>query len=189
MRRVSTVFALMVVAGLLLLAACGGKDIKPAEPQMPNWCMKSSGIEIDKERGRMVTGIGAVSGIKSPAMARANADGQARAEIAKIFSSYTENLLKQYQRSTSAEGQVSEEQDFMQATRIFSKMNVVGAVIEDRYFDQKSDTFYSKAVISFDQFNELINSNNELSDKLKQFVRDNAASAFEELDKQAERHE
>jgi len=77
----------------------------------------------------------------------------------------------------------------MQATRIFSKMNVVGAVIEDRYFDQKSDTFYSKAVISFDQFNELINSNNELSDKLKQFVRDNAASAFDELDKQAERHE
>ncbi len=184
-KNIALFFALFA---MLLMASCGGKDIKPAEPQMPEWCMKTSGVIINADRGKLVVGVGAVSGIKSPAMARANADGQARAEIAKIFSSYTENLLKQYQRSTAADGQVSEEQDFMQATRIFTKMNVVGAAIEDRYFDVKSETFYSKAVIDFGKFNELINNNNELSSKVRDFVRSNADDAFKQLDEIAERN-
>lgn len=172
-----------VLLAVSILISCSGREKRAsAPPQMPDWCIKQSGVVSDQSRGHLIVGVGAVTGIKSPAMARVNADGQARAEIAKIFNSYTENLLKQYQRSTRMDDKTSEEQDFMQATRIFSKLNVRGAAIEDRYVDEKTNTWYSKAVIPFDKFNDLIQANEELSEKIRQYVRQNADQAFKELD-------
>ncbi|RJO68116.1 MAG: hypothetical protein C4523_07700 [Myxococcales bacterium] len=175
------VFACLAAAWLL---ACGKEEIRrPAPPEMPAWCFMSSGVVDDPTRGRLVIGVGMVSGVKSPEMARTNADGQARTEIAKLFNSYVENLMKLYQdhRSDAAGGDGSE--NVVEMTRLFTKMNVRGAAIEDRYVDESSNTWYAKAVIPFDRIKEMIQSNAELSEAARTFAAEYGDQAFAELDK------
>lgn len=169
----------------IFLAGCSGSQIrKPVPSKMPEWCTKQSGVVNDSARGLLVIGVGAISGIKSPAMARSNADGQARTEIAKIFNTYTESMLNLYQKTDTGEKE-SSGQVIIDATRIFAKMNVRGAAIEDRYVDEKTNTWYSKAVMAYSKFNRLVETSEELSEPLKVFVKRKAGDVFEELDKHA----
>ena len=172
-------FGLLVV---LILVGCSARELRrPAPPQMPEWCLFLSGTLEDSERGRLAIGIGEVSGIKSPTMARTNADGQARTEIAKLFNSFGENLLKDYQQRLTVTAVPDAEDQISRATRAFTKMNVRAAAIEDRYVDHDNGVYYSKAVIAYDGFLRMITDNEELPVGLREFASQQADSLFAKL--------
>ena len=47
-------------------------------------------------------GVGAVSGVMNKPLARTTADNRARAEIAKVFETYSASLMRDYAASTTA---------------------------------------------------------------------------------------
>src|SRR3954454_16648411 len=91
---------------LLAAVGCGGKQQGEAPASMqgvdyPEWVVKGSRA-FGGEAGRIFYGVGQVNGIKNMALARTTADNRARAEIAKIFETYSASLMKDYQAATTA---------------------------------------------------------------------------------------
>ena len=123
--KAANVFVLAMAAAGLSLAACGGGEPKSHDPEhlqgvdYPEWVLKGSGA-FGGESGRVFYGVGSVSGIKNHALARTTADNRARAEIAKIFETYSASLMKDYQESIKANGASEDAQLVTQAIKTFS---------------------------------------------------------------------
>jgi len=104
----------------------------------PEWIRRGSGA-ITGDTDRVFYGVGMAGGIKNPALLRTASDNRARAELAKVFETYSASLMKDYANS---EG----EQSIEQATKTFSAQSLKGAQIVDRYVDGVG-TLYSLAQI------------------------------------------
>ena len=113
------------------LAACSGD--KTTESQLsshgpvvehPEWVTRGSGAFGGEKR--VIYAVGAKSGIKNPALQRSAAGNQARAEMQKIFETYTASLMKDYAASTTAGdfSASSEEQHVEQAVKTLSLIHI-----------------------------------------------------------------
>ncbi|MBN1962977.1 MAG: LPP20 family lipoprotein [Deltaproteobacteria bacterium] len=181
-------FKYIVLAAVAsLLFACGGK--KQDNNQMegvkyPEWVMKGSGA-FGGEQGRVFYGVGSVSGIKNHALARTTADNRARAEIAKIFETYTASLMKDYMASTTA-GDMSassEEQHVEQAIKTFSAVTLSGVQVVDHWI-HPDGTVYALAQLDLQTFKDSMGKAKELSAAVRDYVRENAEKAHMDLEKE-----
>ena len=68
---------LVLAVSLLVLLSCAQKEIKPVlQSKAPDWCQETSRFTADAERGTLAQGIGKISGISTPELARAQADAK-----------------------------------------------------------------------------------------------------------------
>jgi hypothetical protein len=183
-------FLVMVVISTALVACGGGK--KEDAHQMegvnyPEWVMKGSGA-FGGERGRVFYGVGSVSGIKNHALARTTSDNRARAEIAKIFETYSASLMKDYMASTTAGDMKasSEEQHVEQAIKTFSAVTLSGVQIVDHWI-HPDGTVYALAQLDLQSFKDNIDKAKELSGAVRDYVRKNAEKAHMDLEKEEEK--
>jgi hypothetical protein len=179
----------------LSLAACGGSEPKSHEPEhlkgveYPEWVLKGSGA-FGGEQGRVFYGVGSVSGIKNHALARTTADNRARAEIAKIFETYSASLMKDYMASTTA-GDMSassEEQHVEQAIKTFSAVTLSGVQVVNHWV-APDGTWYALAQLDLDNFTDNLTKMNELNEKVRDHVRQNAERVHMDLEKEESKRE
>jgi hypothetical protein len=182
----------VAVAAMAALVGCGGgkkEEPKKDTVQYPEWVMKGSGA-FGGEQGRVFYGVGSVSGIKNAALARATADNRARAEIAKIFETYSASLMKDYMASTTA-GDMSassEEQHVEQAIKTFSAVTLSGVQVVDHWIHPADGTVYALAQLDLQTFRDNIDKAKELSGAVRDYVRKNAEKAHMDLEKAEEQH-
>lgn len=170
---------------------CGKKDIKkgyeitdgPIAQKAPAWVNKGSGAFEDADGKKVFYGVGIISGVKNKALAIQAADQRARAEIAKSIESLIEILTRDYMVSTSSLDMTApaEEQDVSVALKGFTKTNLKGAIIVDRWKDISDNTMFSLARLELEEFTQDLTRAEEIDDKLRDFVRANSDFAFEEL--------
>ncbi len=182
-----------VVLGFAAVAliACGGDKQQQQQNQIdfPEWVMKGSGA-FGGEAGKVFYGVGVVSGIKNHALARSTADNRARAEIAKIFETYTASLMKDYMASTTA-GDMSassEEQHVEQAIKTFSAQTLSGVQIVDHWMHPQDGSIYALARLDLDAFKDSLDKMKELDSKVRDYVRKNAEKAHESLEAEEAKH-
>ena len=189
------VFKSMMIASLAIFAAaCGGKKEGDAPSAMqgmdyPEWVVKGSGA-FGGEAGRVFYGVGMVSNMKNPALARTTADNRARAEIAKIFETYSASLMKDYMASTNAgdPNTTSEEQHVEQAIKTFSAATLSGVQVVDHWFNQKDGSVFALARLDLQSFKDNVGKMNELNAAVKDYVKKNAEKAHMDLEKEEEKH-
>ena len=187
----SVLFGVAAVA----LVACGGDKNNSAPSNMqgvdyPEWVTKGSGA-FGGEQGRVFYGVGEVSGIKNHALARSTADNRARAEIAKIFETYTASLMKDYMASTTA-GDMSassEEQHVEQAIKTFSAQTLSGVQIVDHWFHPTDGSVYALARLDLEAFKDSLDKMKELDAKVRDYVRQNAEKAHMDLEQEEAKHQ
>lgn len=187
-------FVIITVAACCFgLVACGGaktgvENTHLAGVDYPDWVLRGSGA-FGGEEGRVFYGVGLVSGIKNHALARTTAENRARAEIAKTFEVYSASLMKDYMASTTA-GDMSassEEQHVEQAIKTFSAVTLSGVVIAN-IWHHPDGTVYALARLDLDSFTNNLDKMNELSDKVRDYVRKNADKVHMSLeDEEAKR--
>ncbi len=173
------------------LVACGGKKEQKSSMegvQYPEWVMKGSGA-FGGEQGRVFYGVGSVSGIKNAALAKTTADNRARAEIAKIFETYSASLMKDYMASTTAGDMKasSEEQHVEQAIKTFSAVTLSGVQVVDHWINPQDGTWYALAQLDLQTFKDNIDKAKELSGAVRDYVRKNAEKAHMDLEKEEEK--
>lgn len=173
-----------VVTGLL--AACsttqtGGPG--SLAPNGPAWVNKGNGA-FTNIKDKAFYGVGSVSGVQNKSLSIQAADNRARAEIAKIFQTYSASLMRDYARSTTAGDmkKSSEEQDISNAVKTFSAATLSGVVIVDHWQDSQDGTLYSLVKLDIEKFKESIDKAKELNAATRDYVRANADRAFEQLD-------
>jgi hypothetical protein len=180
----------LVVLGLLsgILFGCAGTKGSIA-PAGPDWVNRGSGAFSDGG-SKSFYGVGAITGVRNKPLAVTAADNRARAEITKIFETYSASLMKDYARSTTA-GEMqktSEEQDVQQSIKTFSAATLSGVVIVDHWQDPADGTLYSLAKLDLERFKENIDKARELNAAVRDYVRQNAEKSFKELEAEEEKH-
>lgn len=172
---------------LLFLAGCGGRAKEVRQPEIPKpvkpaWVDKGSGA-FGGEVGKAFYGVGSAWGIQNPSLLRSTADNRARAEIARVFKTYTAALMKDYQASTMAGDpeQTSEEQHVEQTIKTFTKAELAGVQIVDHWKDPESEELFSLARMDLSTFEEYLKRGAELSEAVRQRVVERAEKAFADL--------
>ncbi len=178
--------AFWFVAAAFAVTACGGGDEKPQAAEKsdePEWVTKGSGA-FGAEGQRVFYGVGVANNIKNIALLQNTADNRARAEITKIFETYSASLMKDYMASVSDGDRVSEEQNVEQAIKTFSAATLSGVQVVDRWKDKSSGALYSLARLDLNAFSDSLGKMKELSQKAKDYIRQNAERVHADLEKE-----
>lgn len=187
-----------LLVGLLAfcwIAGCAGKSKEVPEqnmtqPQRPAWVDKGSGA-FEGEIGKAFYGVGSAWGIRNPALLRSTADNRARAEIARVFKTYTAALMKDYAASTMAGNpdETSEEQHVEQTIKTFTKAELAGVQIVDRWKDPESGEQFALARMDLSAFEDYLQRGSDLSEAVRQRVVDRAEKAFADLSREEAMHD
>lgn len=187
----STIKGMMVLAAVTVLAGCGGKQaLMPKET--PAWVVKGSGAFKDSG-DQVFYGVGAVTGMNNKPLAVTTAENRARAEVAKVFETYSASLMKDYAASTTggaaitADNPTSEEQHVEQTIKTFSAVTLSGVKIVDRWDDPNDGTIYSLARLDLKDFEDQVKKMKELNANVKAYVKENAERAFDDLSAEEDR--
>jgi hypothetical protein len=187
MKKIVTIIsALMFVAALGVVgSACGGDDTLTGTSASgaPNWVLKGSGA-FTGDRGKAFYGVGSAPKMIDASMQRDRANNRARRQILQIFNTYIAYMMKDYARSTTA-GDMSKESyeaDVLQVQKTISIGDINGAQIVDNWKDPADGTVYSLAVLDMGAIADILSNKGELDAKLRDYVRANAAKAFDDLE-------
>jgi hypothetical protein len=187
-----TALGIFLMAFTFLITGCKSTPKETASADTaasgPQWVMKGSGA-FDVDGLKVFYGVGLASGIKNKALLRQTADDRSRAEIAKTLEVYVSSLTKDYMASTTA-GDMSksaEEQNVETALKTFSKTTLHGAIIVDRWLDPADGTMYSLCELDLISFKENLDKYEELDEKVRDYVRDNAERLHDELEEMESR--
>ncbi len=180
---------------LLLLAGCAGKakevtEPEPVKPARPAWVDKGSGA-FGGEMGKAFYGVGSAWGIQNPSLLRSTAESRARAEVARIFKTYTASLMKDYQASTMAGNpeETGEEQHVEQTIKTFTKAELAGVQIVDHWKDPETGEMFALARMDLSAFEDYLKRGSQLSEAARERVVQRAEKAFKELAEEEARHE
>ena len=192
MRRHSPVRLVSLVVLAACIASCGGPAGPPPRtaPRVPyesgpKWVHKGSGA-YDVGGSKVFYGVGIVQGVRNEGLARQACDNRARAEIAKIFDLYVAAMMKDYQRSTTAGDfkNSAEEQDILSVQKTITEVNLRGVEIRDHWQNPRSGALYALAVLDLDGIMKSINQAKQLNSRVRDYVRNNARKAFNDLDRE-----
>jgi hypothetical protein len=163
-------------------------DVNPEG--VPTWVNRGSGA-YDGPHGKCFYGVGILSGVENPGLARQAVDNRARAEIAKIFDLYVAAMMKDYQRSTTAGDfkASAEEQDIVSAQKTITETTLRGVEIREHWSDPQSGTQYALAVLDLNSVSDGLGNANGLNSRVRDYVRENARKAFEDMDQELQKRD
>jgi len=178
--RLVVMFAMIGV--LVLFFACSGS--KQVASGRPGWVDKG-GAFYKGDAGKGFYGVGSASNMSNVSLRRTTADTQARADLARIFSSEIANLVKIYQREVIGGGgdASAAEQLAQEATVAFTDMDLSGAQIFDRFYDSVERTQYSLAYLDLESFKNQVEKMKQLSKEVQEAIIKNSEKAFDEVEK------
>ena len=144
----------------------------------PEWTLKGSGA-FAKDEGKVFYGVGrASSDIKDKALRFETADNRARADLQRIFDTYTAYLMKDYQ---GQDGQLIE-----RACKTFAAGHLSGVQIVDHHTD-KDGTVHALAKLNLETFKKAMEMAKELSDAAREQIRKRSDAMFEQLEKEEQK--
>lgn len=179
-RQLFFMFAALVVAG------CAGQTKLESDLGIkgaPEWVNKGTSYVNDKD-GRLFHGVGSASPMGDMTLQRATADDRARAELARIFSSYLDVVSNDYQSAArSGDSKVSEEAVSRQIKNL-SKVNLAGAKIIARWQDKKSSIVYAIAELDMKQVKGTLSTAQDMNEDVRRYVENNADNIFDRVTKE-----
>ncbi len=182
---VLTVFGLICSLGIFGIS-CGGDSLHDITASgAPAWVLKGSGA-FTGDRGKAFYGVGSAPKMMDPALQRDRANNRARRQILQIFNNYIAYMMKDYARSTTA-GDMSKESyeaDVLSVQKTVSIGDINGAQIVDAWRDPADGSMYALAVLDMAAVADILANKGELDAKLRDYVRANAAKAFDDLEKE-----
>ena len=175
----------IIFLGMFGVAGCAKK--LPHETKAPAWVTQGNAAFKDSEK-KVFYGVGSVTGVKNKPLARTAAENTARAEIGKVFETYTASLMRDYMASTTGGAAVtgntatSEGQYIEQAVKTFSAVTLSGVMIVDHWKDPSDGAMYALARLDINNFKNSLDKAREINSEVRDFVRKNAEKAFDELE-------
>lgn len=185
-----------VITALFLFAGCSSKPKPtPATPSAmpsagaPAWVLKGRAA-FPNDKGKTLYGVGSSSGFSDPATLRASSDNAARAELGRVFYSYTKSIADNYMSAVRTGDMKSTGSDskFEQFIRTVSFAEISGMEIVDRWQDPATGEFFSLAKLDLEFVKEFFNKSNQISPEVKDYINKNAERMHGELDKEEQKY-
>jgi LPP20 lipoprotein len=161
---------------------------------LPEW-VNNKGAAFSGER-RVLHGVGSASGLRNPSLRRKAAEGQARNDMAASLQVYVASLQKQYMAETTA-GDMSRqevEQHIQDTMKQVTEATLVGVQIVEIWENPLRNETYALARLDMEQFLEIMKSYKsatagfaQLDANLRDWVRNNANKAHDQLDEELQK--
>lgn len=176
--------ALAATTLALVLAACGGGKtmlegdlgIKGA----PDWVNKGTAVVNDKD-GRLFHGVGSSPSLGDEALQRSTADERARAEVARMLSTYLDVVSSDYSASAGTGANASADQSVSRQIKAVTKQNLAGSKIIRRWKDEKTNTVWSIAELDLKQVKTTLEGASGMNDDLRRYIGRNADNIFDKV--------
>jgi hypothetical protein len=176
---------LFAAAALTLgLAACGGgKTVVESDLGIkgaPDWVNKGTQAVNDKD-GRLFHGVGAAPSLGDEALQRSTADDRARAEVARMLSTYIDAVSSDYSAAAGTGANANADQSVSRQIKAVTKQNLAGSKIVGRWKDSRTSMVYSIAELDFKSVKTTLEGANGMNDDLKRYIGRNGDNIFDKV--------
>jgi hypothetical protein len=187
--KISFAFAkLLTVAALATsIAACSSGPTK-VESDLglkgaPDWVNEGTSTLNNKD-GRLFHGVGSASPTGDMSLQKSIADDRARAEVARVLSSYMDVVTNDYMAAAKSGGTGVSEESVSRQIKNLSKVNLTGARIIGSWRDPKTNIIYSIAELDMKQVKDTLGGVQDMNTDLKRYIETQADNIFDRVAKE-----
>ena len=167
---------------LLALAACGGgKTVVESDLGIkgaPDWVNKGTQAVNDKD-GRLFHGVGSSPSLGDEALQRSTADDRARAEVARMLSTYIDAVSNDYQAASGTGSYAAADQSVQRQIKAVTKQNLAGSKIIGRWKDSRTNMVYSIAELDLKSVKTTLEGASGMNDDVRRYIGRNADNIFD----------
>jgi hypothetical protein len=188
MKNLGTIKKLLSLAVLVTaISGCGSEPTK-VESDLgikgaPDWVNKGTNVLSTKD-GRLFHGVGSASQMGDLALQKSVADDRARAEVARVLSSYLDVVSNDYMASAKSGDSGVNEEAVSRQIKNTTKINMAGARIIGSWKDPKSNTVWSIAELDMKQVKSTMAGVNDMNADLKRYIETTADNIFDRVAKE-----
>lgn len=174
----------MIAVGLgllLILVGCSSKTMVESDLGIkgaPDWVNEGTQILNDKG-GRYFHGVGQAPPMGDESLQISTADNRARAEVARILSTYIDVVQRDYGAASSSAGEVAAEQAVSRQIESLTKTNLSGAEIIGHWRDKKSGNIHSIAELDLKQVKKVVAAGKEMNGGFGPFLESRGDNIFD----------
>ena len=181
---IAKLLSIMLLA--LFIVACSSKTKVESDLGLkgaPDWVNEGTNILNDKD-GRLFHGVGSASPTGDMALQKSVADDRARAEVARVLSSYMDVVSNDYLSSAKAGGTNVAEEAVSRQIKALTKVNLTGAKIIGSWRDPKTNIIYSIAELDMKQVKSTLAGTQDMNDDLRRYIETRADNIFDRVAKE-----
>jgi hypothetical protein len=149
----------------------------------PDWVNEGTNILNDKG-GRLFHGVGSSSPMGDMSLQKSVADDRARAEVARVLSSYMDVVSSDYLASAKAGGANVAEEAVSRQIKALTKVNLTGAKIIGSWRDPKTNIIYSIVELDMNHVKSTLAGTQDMNDDLKRYIENSADNIFDRVAKE-----
>ncbi len=167
----------------LLLVACSSKTQVESDLHIedaPDWVNEGNQMLSDDD-GRLFHGIGSAPPMGDYSLQKNTADDRARAEVARIFSSYLTVATKDYSAAAGQGDEQISEQAISRQIDNLTQINLTGTKIIGRWQDENSGSIWSLAELDLERVSQTLDKAMQMSPALREFLSREGESIFDRL--------
>lgn len=187
MSKLTTAIKLLSLAlSLSFLAACSSTTKVESDLGIsgaPDWVNEGTNILNNKD-GRLFHGIGSASAMGDTALQKSVADDRARAEVARILSSYLDVVSNDYLAAAKSGNNTVNEESVSRQIKNLSKVNLSGARIIGSWHDPKTNIIYSIAELDMNHVKSTLAGVQDMNADLKRYIETSADNIFDRVAKE-----
>ena len=175
------------IALALVLAACAsGPTVVESDLGMkgvPDWVNKGTSVLNDRD-GRLFHGVGSSPAMGDESLQRSTADDRARAEVARILSTFMDVIGNDYVAATGTGANASAEQAVSRQIKAVTKQNLSGSKIIGRWKDAKTNVVWSISELDLKQVKTTAQGAKDMNEDLRRYIDRNAENIFDKVSAQ-----
>ena len=179
---------LFAAAAVLAIAACTSGPTK-VESDLglkgaPAWVNEGTNILSNKD-GRLFHGVGSASPMGDMALQQSVADDRARAEIARILTSYMDVVSSDYLASAKSGDSNVNEESVSRQIKSMTQVNLSGARIIGHWRDTKTtNVIYSIAELDMNHVKQTLAATQGMNEDWKRYIETRADNVFDRVAKE-----
>lgn len=175
----------MVLLALGTLTACSSRTVVESDLGIkgaPDWVNKGSQALNDKD-GRLIHGIGSAPSMNDQSLQRSTADDRARAEVARVLSSFMKVASQDYSASSGSGQDQQSDQSVSRQIQNITDQNVSGSRIIAQWADPKTGTVWSLAELDMKQVKDMVANSKDMNAGFRDYFNSHADNLFDGMTK------
>jgi len=173
----SVVFLICLVT---LLAACSGRTLVESDLNIkgaPDWVNKGTATVNDRG-GRLIHGVGEAPSMGDQSLQISTADDRARAEVAKVLSTYMDVASSDY---ASATNNADNEQAIARQIKSATKVVLSGVQIIAHWRDKRTGNIYALAELDMKQVKDTLKTVEGLNEDMRIYLDKHGDNIFDSM--------
>lgn len=170
----------------LLMLACSSKTTVESDLGMshaPDWVNEGTQY-LNNNDGRLFHGVGQAPAIGDNSLQKSTADNRARAEVARILSSFMDVLSNDYSDASGSGKNVLNQQSVSRQIKNLTKVNLTGVKIIGRWKNNKDGSVYSIAELNMEHMKKTLASVKEMNQDLSRYINNHVNNIFDKVAKE-----